>query len=199
MFQRATTRLNKRMFILPSPKRITLSSDIFCLVWFYGISTIIGYFMLNPFYTYKQLCFKQFSLAEVHSLNGKNCLFQIIQSRISRLFNSIWPTDRNQSDATTPGQSGPKSDGNKGVFCIPQNISSTRVSPLDCLIQDSRWRSLTLLQRCRRCILQPQPTEPIEQWQNHTWILEQCYSQNNKRRRWLFNILAYSKTFFDEK
>ena len=33
------------------------------LVWFYGTSTIVGYLMLNPFYTYKQFYFKQFSLA----------------------------------------------------------------------------------------------------------------------------------------
>ena len=31
-------------------------------IWFYGISTIVGYLMPNPFYTYKQFYFKQFSL-----------------------------------------------------------------------------------------------------------------------------------------
>ena len=35
----------------------------FGLVWFYGISTIIGYLIPNPFNTYKLLYFKQFSLA----------------------------------------------------------------------------------------------------------------------------------------
>ena len=25
---------------------------VFCLVWFYGISTIVGYLMPNPLYTY---------------------------------------------------------------------------------------------------------------------------------------------------
>ena len=29
-----------------------------CLVWFYGISTIVGYLMPNPCYTYKQFYFK---------------------------------------------------------------------------------------------------------------------------------------------
>ena len=29
---------------------------------------------------------------------------------------------------------------------------------VSCHIEDTRWRSLTLLQRCSRCILQPQPT-----------------------------------------
>ena len=32
-------------------------------VWFYGIFTIAGYLMPNPFYAYKQFNFKQFSLA----------------------------------------------------------------------------------------------------------------------------------------
>ena len=38
------------------------NDDWFGLVWFYGISTIVGYSMLNPFYTYKRFYFKQFSL-----------------------------------------------------------------------------------------------------------------------------------------
>ena len=36
--------------------------------------------------------------------------------------------------ATTPGQSGPGSNGNKGVLCIPQSTSITGVSPSDCLM-----------------------------------------------------------------
>ena len=51
----------------------------FGLVWFYGISTIVGYLMPNPFYTYKQFYFKQFSLAQVHSLKVKTVLCQTIQ------------------------------------------------------------------------------------------------------------------------
>ena len=35
------------------------------------------------------------------------------------------------SGATTPGQSEPGSNGNKGVLCIPQK--STGTSPSDCL------------------------------------------------------------------
>ena len=27
--------------------------NIYDLVWFYGISTIVGYLILNPFYTYE--------------------------------------------------------------------------------------------------------------------------------------------------
>ena len=37
--------------------------DWFGLIWFYGIIAIVGYLMPNPFYTYKQFYFKQFSLA----------------------------------------------------------------------------------------------------------------------------------------
>ena len=41
---------------------VALVSVLFCFVFFYGISTIVGYLMPNPFYTYKQFYFKQFSL-----------------------------------------------------------------------------------------------------------------------------------------
>ena len=38
------------------------------------------------------------------------------------------------SGATTPGQSGPGSDGNEGVLRIPQSPSITGTSPSDCLV-----------------------------------------------------------------
>ena len=38
------------------------------------------------------------------------------------------------SGATTPGQSGPGSDGNEGVFRIPKTSSVTGTSPSDCLV-----------------------------------------------------------------
>ena len=71
----------------------------------------------------KQFYSKQFSLAfvcslnEVRSLNIKTALFQTIQFSISKLFSistqfsSILPQNRILSGATTPGQSGPGSDG----------------------------------------------------------------------------------------
>ena len=34
--------------------------------------------------------------------------------------NSIWPIDRTLSDATTPDKSGPGSDDNEGLICIPK-------------------------------------------------------------------------------
>ena len=57
------------------------------------------------------------------------------QFNISHLFahSSIWPTDRTQSVAAIPGQSGPESTDNEGVFHIPQ-ISKVGVSPSDVLM-----------------------------------------------------------------
>ena len=48
----------------------------------------------------------------------------------------MWPIDRTLSDATTPGQSGPGSNGNDGVPHIPQSSSITGTSPSDCLVLD---------------------------------------------------------------
>ena len=47
---------------------------------------------------------------------------------------SIWPIDKTLTDATTPGQSGSESDGNKGVLCIPQSSCIIEASPTDCLV-----------------------------------------------------------------
>ena len=47
---------------------------------------------------------------------------------------SIWPTDTTLSGATTPGQSGPGSNGNEGVFSILQISNITGASLSDCLV-----------------------------------------------------------------
>ena len=62
---------------------------------------------------------------------------------------SISSIDRTLSGATTPCKSGPGSDGNKGVLCIPQSSSITGAAPSDFLyhIQDTHGRSLTPLER----------------------------------------------------
>ena len=39
-----------------------------------------------------------------------------------------------QSEATTPGQSGPRSNDDVGVLRIPQSSSIARVLPSDCLV-----------------------------------------------------------------
>ena len=95
----------------------------------------------------------QLSISMLCCLNVKTVLFQAIQFSIITQFSSIWPIDRTLS--------GVKSDGNKGVFCIPQSSSITGTSPSDCLVLypgHSLGVGLTPLQKCSRCILQPQPT-----------------------------------------
>ena len=82
----------------------------------------------------KQFYFKQFSLAQVRILNVKTVLFQAIQFNISTQFSCIWPIDRALSGATTPGQSGPESDGNEGVLRIRQSSHITGTSPSDILV-----------------------------------------------------------------
>ena len=49
---------------------------------------------------------------------------------------SIRPIDRTLSGATTPGQSGPGSNGNQGVLHIPQISRITGDSSSDCLISN---------------------------------------------------------------
>ena len=66
-------------------------------------------------------------------LNIKTVLFQAIQFSGSTQFSPIWPINRTLSDATTPGPSGPRSDGNEEVLRIPQISSITGTSQSDCL------------------------------------------------------------------
>ena len=61
-------------------------------------------------------------------------LFQAIQFGLSTQFSSIWPIDRTLSGAATPGQSGPGSEGNKGILRIYQSSSFTGISLLDFLV-----------------------------------------------------------------
>ena len=61
----------------------------------------------------------------------KIVLFLTIQFSISTQFSSIWPIDRTQSGATTPGQSGPGSDGVEEVLRIPQSSNITGTLPSD--------------------------------------------------------------------
>ena len=74
---------------------------------------------------------------------------------------SIQPIDRTLSGSTAPSQSGPggKNEAMKGYSTFP---SITRASSSDCLMsyQDTHLvvGSLTPLQKCSWCILQPQAT-----------------------------------------
>ena len=86
--------------------------------------------MPNPFLHI--FFFKQFSFAQVRSLNVKN-------SSISNNFLSISlvvfaPIDRTQSGGTPPGQSGPGSNGNKEGHRFPQSSSIDRASPSSCFV-----------------------------------------------------------------
>ena len=67
------------------------------------------------------------------------------------------------SGATTPGQSGPGSDGNEGVLRIAGTL------PSDCLVsyQDTRWGGFTPLQRSSRYILG-------KNWEVKRWRLHVC-------------------------
>ena len=79
-----------------------------CLVEFYSISTtIVGYLMTHTFFYIQTV------------------LFQTVWLSMSTLYSSIQPIDKTISGATTPGQSRPGSDGNEGVFYIPQSSSIT--------------------------------------------------------------------------
>ena len=57
-----------RMYICARVLYVYLCACRFSLISFHDISTIVGYLMLTPFYTYEQFYFKQFSLAYVYSL-----------------------------------------------------------------------------------------------------------------------------------
>ena len=105
----------------------------------------------------KQFYFKQFSLAKVH-------------------FSSVEPIERTLSGATTLGQSGPGSDDNKRVLRIPQSSSITRAILSDCLVSYPGYLlgSLTPLQRCSWCILQPQPTRPQDTYWGSLTPLQRC-------------------------
>ena len=60
-------------------------------------------------------------LYKSHNLTSVICLNTVC---------STWLIDRTLSGATTPGQSVPGSNGNEGVFCIPQ-MYNAGASPSD--------------------------------------------------------------------
>ena len=128
----------------------------FGLVGFYGISTIVGYLMSNQFYTYKQLYFKQFSLAY------KKILLKKIQFSISTQFSSILPLYRTLSVATTSSQSRPGSDGNSSNL---RHYSNLIIRMLSVIYRTLVTECVTTLQRSTRWILQP---PPLVDWVIHS-------------------------------
>ena len=80
---------------------------------------------------------------------SKSVLFQTIQFCISAEFTSICPIDTTLGD-TTPGQSVPGSDDNKGVLHIPpkhKHYENLTIRLLGVLSGHSLW-GLTPLQKC---------------------------------------------------
>ena len=75
-------------------------------------------------------------------LNIKTVLFQTIQFSVSNFFMHSIKVKKFLSDTTLLGpttlsQSGPMSDGNKGILRIPQSSSITRASSSGCLIDET--------------------------------------------------------------
>ena len=119
----------------------------FGLVWFYGTPTFVSYQCQIHLHIYKTVLFQtfQFSLSTQFlyfyikqfnqcQLNVKKVLFQEIRFGTNTQFSSIWPIERSQSGATTPGQSGSGNNDNEGVLRIPQSSSITGTTPSDYLV-----------------------------------------------------------------
>ena len=110
----------------------------FCLVRFYGLSTIVGYLcqilFLHVFKIYAPCkCFVdnilkqawalllhtvkwfQILLYNNHNLTSAMCLR-------AHIVCSIWPIDRTQSGATSPGQSGPRNNDNEAGIPHSPNL-----------------------------------------------------------------------------
>ena len=94
----------------------------------------------------------QVLLYNSHNLTSVICLHIVY---------SIWSINRTLSDATTPGQSGPGSNGYEGVLHI---LEISNLLPSDVLMSYPGHSlyvcggDLTPLQKCSWCILQLQPT-----------------------------------------
>ena len=65
---------------------------------------------------------------------SQKVLIQTIQFNISMQLVWFNPYIGPLSGATTPGQSGPGSNVNEGMLCIPQSSNITGTSPSDCLV-----------------------------------------------------------------
>ena len=73
--------------------------------------------------------------------NAKSALFETIQFIIHTGFSFIWFIGKILLGASTPGQSGPGSDGNEMVLRIPQNSGIAEASPSDSLVSYPRHLS----------------------------------------------------------
>ena len=117
------------------------------------------------------------------------CLYSVSMSN-----SFIWLTDRSLSRATTSGQSGPGSDGNKGVVCIQQSSSITGVSPLDCLVSYQDTRSARYSSTEMQLVYSTAPADWVisSLWRhifskNHS---QYCYS-NKPVILWMSKVIPY--------
>ena len=167
-------RLIQLVHIFDGSQIIYLRIMLFGLIWFYDISTIVSYLMPSPVFICILNIWFVNTFCRYIQLNDQTVLFQTIQFIISHLFAHslnvkvfFRPIDRTLSSATTPGQSGPHSNGNEGESCIPQSNGITRVSPSVLFSVISRtivgW-GLTPQQKCGRCILRSLPTGPWDKF-----------------------------------
>ena len=103
--------------------------------WAHFLQTI-KWFHLFLYYMNTLLCknssISNNSLEQFYVLNIKTVLSQT--STQFKCQTVLWAIERTLSDATTPGYSGPGSDGNEGVLLIPQSSSISEASPSDCLV-----------------------------------------------------------------
>ena len=118
-------------------------------------------------------------------LNNQKVLFPTILFSISHMFilslvfnSSIWHIAKSLLDTTTPDQSEPGSDGNKGVLHIPHTLRITGVSPSDCLIsyQDTLCgvRSYPFVEV--QLVYSTAPAEEAESWCDYLYIYIYIYS-----------------------
>ena len=123
-------------------------------------------------------------LINAKSIFIRTALFQAIQFSISTQFSFIWPINRTLLSATTPDSSGPGSNGNKGVLCIPQSSSITGPSRSDCLVsylghlleesyfsaerQSVYSTAPADWAKYRRCLLPHKGTDKLYNYFNHT-------------------------------
>ena len=142
---------------------------LFGLLWFYGISNIVGYLIPNPFFIYVlDICYVN-TFGRYMQINDQAVLFLTNPFSISRLFAlslnvkqffSIqfnWPIDRTLSGVTTPGQSGPRSNVNQGLLWISYISLHYWSLPLRSLSYSGQslvgGGRATIQQRSIRCIL----------------------------------------------
>ena len=110
--------------------------DWFGLAWFYDISTVVGYQMLNPVFTHILNKPLLNTFCGYRQLNYQTLLFLTIWFSVNHLFTlslnintSIWPIDRTLLGTTNPAWNGLGSDGDEEVLRIPQRSSITGASP----------------------------------------------------------------------